>query len=63
MYYKIWQKYDPNQTEFISLEKLFDFVADLEKPLGIPYPNRLKIISMNLPICEKDMVFCGDILG
>ena len=63
MYYEIWQKYDPNGTEFIPYNEMFDFVADLEKPLGIPRPNRLKLISMDLPICENDMVYCVDILG
>ncbi len=63
MYYDVWQKYDPNASEFIPYNKIFDFVADLEKPLGIPRPNRFRLISMNLPICENDMVHCSDLLG
>ena len=63
MYYEVWQKYDPNGTEFISFGQLFEFVNNLDKPLGIHYPNRLKLMSMNLPICENDMVHCSDILG
>jgi len=34
MYYELWQKFDPEGTEFISYEKLSDFVATLEEPLG-----------------------------
>ena len=57
-----WQKFDPNGTEFINYNQLSDFVESLEKPLGIPKPNRLKLISMDLTICEKDRVHCVDIL-
>ena len=63
MYYEIWQKYDPEGTEFISYKELFNFVDNLQKPLGIPHPNRMKLISMNLTICENNMVHCNDILG
>ena len=63
MFYEMWQKYDPNCIEFIPYTQLFDFVRNLGKPLGIPRPNRLKIISLNLTVCESDMVHCSDILG
>jgi len=63
MYYELWQKYDPKGTEYIPLEKLFDFVANLDKPLGIPQPNRFKLISMNLSLNEHGMVHCSEILG
>lgn len=63
MYYELWMKYDPKGTEFIRFDQLFEFVANLEKPLGIPQPNRLKLISMNLPIYENNMIHCSDILG
>jgi hypothetical protein len=65
MYYEVWQLYDPKGTEFISLDQLSDFVASLQKPLKIPKPNRLKLISMNLTICSlhnKDALHCLDIL-
>ena len=63
MYYELWQKYDPNGTEFIPYETLSDFVSNLDKPLGIGQPNRLKLISFNLAICENDTLHCSDILG
>lgn len=62
MYYEVWQKYDPGGTEFISYDKLFEFVENLEEPLGIAAPNRLKLISMDLTICEPDLIHCVDIL-
>ena len=63
MYYELWQKYDPKGTEFIEYSQLFEFVSSLDKPLGIPQPNRLKLISFNLPICQNDTIHCSDILG
>ncbi len=65
MYYEVWQRYDPKGTEFILLEHLSDFVNNLQKPLKIAKPNRLKLISMNLTICtlhNKDVLHCLDIL-
>ncbi len=62
MYNTKWQKFDPRGTEFIQYDQLSEFVESLEEPLGIPRPNRLKLISMDLTICEKDRVHCVDIL-
>ena len=62
MYYEVWQKYDPRGTEFISYDELSKFVEELEEPLGISQPNMLKLISMDLVICEGNLVHCVDIL-
>ncbi|KAG8191415.1 hypothetical protein JTE90_010589 [Oedothorax gibbosus] len=62
MYYEIWQKYDPDGTQFIKYEVLTDFLDALEEPLQIPKPNKYKIISMDIPICQGDLIFCVDIL-
>lgn len=62
MYYEIWQRYDPHCTEFLAYEKLSDFVDTLEAPLRIPKPNKYKLISMNLSLCEDDKIHCMDIL-
>ena len=62
MYYEMWQKYDPNGTEFISYKMLSDFVDDLDPPLGIPKPNKLKLISLNITICQDNKLHCSDIL-
>ena len=59
MYYELWQKYDPNGTEFIPYETLSDFVSNLDKPLGIGQPNRLKLISFNLARKKGEkFIFC-----
>lgn len=62
MYYEIWQKFDPDGTQFIKYEVLTDFLDALEEPLQIPKPNKYKIISMDIPICQGDLIFCVDIL-
>nr|XP_042895936.1 sodium channel protein para [Parasteatoda tepidariorum] len=62
MYYEIWQNFDPDGTQFIRYSALSTFLDSLEEPLQIPKPNKYKIISMDIPICEGDMVFCVDIL-
>jgi hypothetical protein len=63
MFYEMWQKFDPKGTEFIPYAQLSEFVSNLDEPLGIPRPNRFKLISMNLPICQNETVHCSDILG
>lgn len=62
MYYEIWQKFDPKGTQFIDFSQLSDFVDALEEPLQIPKPNKLKLITMDIPICAGDKVYCVDIL-
>ncbi|KAF8791824.1 Sodium channel protein para like protein [Argiope bruennichi] len=62
MYYEIWQNFDPEGTQFIRYSALSTFLDTLEEPLQIPKPNKYKIISMDIPICENDLVFCVDIL-
>jgi voltage-gated sodium channel type II alpha len=62
MYYDHWKSYDPKGTEFISYDRLSEFIDTLEDPLRIPRPNRLKLVSMDLVICENDRVHCMDIL-
>ncbi|XP_047506150.1 sodium channel protein para isoform X13 [Pieris napi] len=62
MYYEIWQRFDPEGTQYIRYEQLSDFLDVLEPPLQIHKPNKYKIISMDIPICRGDMMFCVDIL-
>ncbi|CAL1280596.1 unnamed protein product [Larinioides sclopetarius] len=62
MYYEIWQNFDPDGSQFIRYSALSTFLDTLEEPLQIPKPNKYKIISMDIPICENDLVFCVDIL-
>lgn len=62
MYYEKWEKYDPNATQFIDLDKLSDFVDYLEEPLRLPKPNHFMLVKLDIPICENDKMYCRDIL-
>lgn len=62
MYYEIWQRFDPDGTQYIRYDQLSDFLDVLEPPLQIHKPNKYKIISMDIPICRGDAMFCVDIL-
>ncbi|KAK8729296.1 hypothetical protein OTU49_008750 [Cherax quadricarinatus] len=62
MYYEIWQQFDPKGTQFIEFHMLSDFLDILEAPLQIHKPNKYKIVSMDIPICKGDLVFCVDVL-
>ena len=62
MYYEIWQQFDPKGSNFVQFSQLSDFLDVLEPPLQIHKPNKYKIVSMDIPICKGDVVFCVDIL-
>jgi len=62
IYYETWEKYDENATEYIHLNKLSEFVNSLEEPLRLPSPNYFKLIHLDIPIYEGDLVHCVDIL-
>lgn len=62
MYYEIWQQFDPEGTQYIRHDQLSEFLDVLEPPLQIHKPNKYKIISMDIPICRGDMMYCVDIL-
>jgi voltage-gated cation channel len=61
-FYSAWEKYDPHATQFIKLEKIYDFVAELAPPFGVPKPNDMAITSFNLPIIKGDLIHCLDSL-
>ncbi|CAM4641848.1 unnamed protein product [Caretta caretta] len=62
MFYEVWEKYDPDATQFIEYSKLFDFAASLDPPLLIAKPNTLQLIAMDLPMVSGDRIHCLDIL-
>lgn len=62
MYYEIWQQFDPDGTQYIRYGQLSEFLDVLEPPLQIHKPNKYKIVSMDIPICKGDLMFCVDIL-
>ncbi|NXH19573.1 SCN5A protein, partial [Bucco capensis] len=62
MFYETWGKFDPQATQFIEYSALSDFADALAEPLRIPKPNRIQLISMDLPIVSGDKIHCLDIL-
>uniref|UniRef100_A0A8C2YGB3 Sodium channel protein n=1 Tax=Coturnix japonica TaxID=93934 RepID=A0A8C2YGB3_COTJA len=62
MFYEVWEKFDPDATQFIEYSKLSDFAAALDPPLNIPKPNKIQLIAMDLPMVSGDRIHCLDIL-
>uniref|UniRef100_A0A8D2KZE3 Sodium channel protein n=1 Tax=Varanus komodoensis TaxID=61221 RepID=A0A8D2KZE3_VARKO len=62
MFYEVWEKFDPDATQFIEFIKLSDFAASLDPPLLIPKPNKVQLIAMDLPMVSGDRIHCLDIL-
>lgn len=61
-FYEVWEKFDPKATQFMEYGKLSDFANSLDPPLRIPKPNRLQLISMDLPMVSGERIHCLDIL-
>ncbi|NWV49315.1 SCN5A protein, partial [Daphoenositta chrysoptera] len=62
MFYETWAKFDPLATQFIDYSALSDFADALAEPLRIPKPNKIHLISMDIPIVSGDKIHCLDIL-
>ncbi|XP_064410682.1 sodium channel protein type 2 subunit alpha-like isoform X3 [Latimeria chalumnae] len=62
MFYEVWEKFDPEATQFIEYSKLSDFADALQDPLRIAKPNKIKLIAMDLPMVSGDRIHCLDIL-
>uniref|UniRef100_A0A8D0U649 Sodium channel protein n=1 Tax=Sus scrofa TaxID=9823 RepID=A0A8D0U649_PIG len=62
MFYETWEKFDPDATQFIDYSRLSDFVDTLQEPLRIAKPNKIKLITMDLPMVPGDKIHCLDIL-
>ncbi|KAM6174896.1 sodium channel protein type 9 subunit alpha isoform 4-T4 [Erethizon dorsatum] len=62
MFYEVWEKFDPDATQFIEYSKLSDFAAALDPPLLIAKPNKVQLIAMDLPMVNGDRIHCLDIL-
>lgn len=54
MFYVRWARYDPHATQFIKYDQLSDFISSLESPLGVPKPNGIALVALNVPISEGD---------
>uniref|UniRef100_A0AAY4A1D2 Sodium channel protein n=1 Tax=Denticeps clupeoides TaxID=299321 RepID=A0AAY4A1D2_9TELE len=62
MFDEVWKKFDADATQFIDIDRLFDFCDALQDPFRIAKPNRLKLISMDLPVVNGDKIHCFDVL-
>ncbi|XP_037617819.1 sodium channel, voltage-gated, type I like, alpha b isoform X4 [Sebastes umbrosus] len=62
MFYEVWERFDPDATQFMVYSKLSDFADALDPPLRIPKPNMLQLISMDLPMVSGERIHCLDIL-
>ncbi|NWX24747.1 SCN5A protein, partial [Aegotheles bennettii] len=62
LFYEIWEKFDPEATQFITFSALSDFADALAEPLRVPKPNKVELIAMDLPIVSGDRIHCLDIL-
>ncbi|XP_078519330.1 sodium channel protein type 5 subunit alpha-like isoform X1 [Lissotriton helveticus] len=62
MFYEVWEKFDPEATQFIQYAELSNFADALSEPLRIPKPNKIKLIGMDLPMVSGDRIHCLDIL-
>ncbi|XP_041941639.1 sodium channel protein type 4 subunit alpha B-like [Alosa sapidissima] len=62
MFYEMWEKFDPDASQFISYSQLSEFCDTLKEPLRIPKPNTIKLITMDLPMVPGDKIHCLDIL-
>lgn len=62
MFYEVWERFDSNATQFVEYRKLSDFADSLEPPLRIPKPNKLELITMDLPMVSGERIHCLDIL-
>ncbi|XP_029767479.1 sodium channel protein type 5 subunit alpha-like, partial [Terrapene carolina triunguis] len=47
MFYKIWEKFDPEATQFIEYSVLSDFADALAEPLRVAKPNKIELIAMD----------------
>ncbi|XP_018091363.1 sodium channel protein type 2 subunit alpha isoform X2 [Xenopus laevis] len=62
MFYEVWEKFDPDATQFIEYSKLSNFADALDPPLRMAKPNRVQLIAMDLPMVSGDRIHCLDIL-
>ncbi|XP_028292386.1 sodium channel, voltage-gated, type I-like, alpha isoform X2 [Gouania willdenowi] len=62
MFYEVWERFDPHATQFMEYRKLSEFADALNPPLRIAMPNKIELISMDLPMVSGERIHCLDIL-
>uniref|UniRef100_A0A4W5N9Z6 Sodium channel protein n=1 Tax=Hucho hucho TaxID=62062 RepID=A0A4W5N9Z6_9TELE len=50
MFYEVWERFDPDATQFVEYDKLSDFADALDPPLRMAKPNHIQLIKMDLPM-------------
>ncbi|XP_038611370.1 sodium channel protein type 11 subunit alpha [Tachyglossus aculeatus] len=62
MFYEVWEKFDPEASQFIHQSALSDFADALAEPLRVPKPNQNQLLTMDLPMVSGNRLHCLDIL-
>ncbi|XP_037684693.1 sodium channel protein type 11 subunit alpha [Choloepus didactylus] len=62
IFYEVWEKFDPEATQFIEYSALSDFADALPEPLRVAKPNKFQFLVMDLPMVSGDRLHCMDIL-
>ncbi|XP_054471255.1 sodium channel, voltage-gated, type I-like, alpha isoform X1 [Anoplopoma fimbria] len=62
IFYEVWERFDPHATQFMEYNKLSEFADALDPPLRIAMPNKMELISMDLPMVSGERIHCLDIL-
>ncbi|KAM6162737.1 sodium channel protein type 11 subunit alpha [Erethizon dorsatum] len=62
IFYEVWEKFDPEATQFIQYSALSDFADALPEPLRVAKPNKFQFLVMDLPMVSGDRLHCMDIL-
>ncbi|XP_038853010.1 sodium channel protein type 2 subunit alpha-like isoform X5 [Salvelinus namaycush] len=62
MFYEVWERFDPDATQFVEYHKLSDFADALDPPLRMAKPNHIQLIKMDLPMVSGERIHCLDIL-
>uniref|UniRef100_A0A8C5FIA9 Sodium channel protein n=1 Tax=Gadus morhua TaxID=8049 RepID=A0A8C5FIA9_GADMO len=62
VFYEVWERFDPQATQFMEYNKLSDFADSLDPPLRIAKPNKIQLISMDMPMVSSERIHCLDIL-
>uniref|UniRef100_H0VQI0 Sodium voltage-gated channel alpha subunit 7 n=1 Tax=Cavia porcellus TaxID=10141 RepID=H0VQI0_CAVPO len=61
-FFQVWERFDPDRTQYIDSCKLSDFAAALDPPLFMAKPNKGQLVAMDLPMAVGDRIHCLDVL-
>ena len=61
-YYTTWGLFVPDGKPYLSLDRLSNFVATLDKPFKIPHPNASVLRQLEIPVRAGELIHCFDLL-